>query len=83
MQYSTKVGTKLVKKEKESGKLRMAGGSWTINLEELPELIDQIVYITPKHTYTINRADAFEYGFVRYFAGEKKLVVPLNHWSIK
>lgn len=80
MKYGTVEGSKLVKHEKESSKLRMGGGSWTINLDTLPEHVTDIEYVTDKATYRISRSEAFENGFVRILAGEKKLVVPLHFW---
>lgn len=74
-------GDKAVKKEKESGKLRMEGGAWSVNLDELPN-VSSIVYITEKHKYTIAYEDAFLHGFVRVFNGEEKLIVPEKYWAI-
>ena len=73
----------LIKKEKESAKLRMGGGSWTINLDKYDlSKYEEIQYITPKCTYRISRADAVEHGFTRYLGGENKLVVPVKHWRM-
>ena len=71
-----------LKKEKESGKLRMCGGSWTINLKEIDgRTIENIKYITEKNTYIINYYTAFSKGFIKTFNGEDKLVVPIQHWD--
>lgn len=70
------------KREDEKNKLRMAGGSWSINLDELPsEGVRLIEYITPLTNYVITREDAMKFGFVRMLGGEKKLVVPLSCWQ--
>lgn len=82
MKHATVKGTVLVKKEKESSKLRMGGGSWTINLDNLPELIDRFEYITEKAKYTIDREKAFEVGWTLVLQGEKKLVVPISNWDV-
>ena len=70
-----------VKYEKESGKLRLNGGAWTINVDEA-NLIDvnKIVYITEGFIYDIEKNDAIEHGYFRNFRGENKLVVPLTKW---
>lgn len=73
-----------IKKEKESGKLRMGGGSWTINLSTLPQDFDLIKYITEAHQYEIKRQDAFSKGWImRTKQNEEKLVVPIKFWSVK
>lgn len=71
------------KKEKESQRLRIGGGSWSINLDELyGKTIETVEYITEKKTYTIEFDKAMDKGFVRYLGGEKKLVVPIKYWSV-
>jgi hypothetical protein len=71
------------KKERESQKLRLFGGAWTINLQEIEgKEIEKIVYITNKESYSISYADAVDKGFVRVLGGESKLVVPIKYWSI-
>jgi len=71
------------KNEKESDKLKMSGGAWSINLSTfVPQDIDKFIFITHRNTYEINRTDAFDYGFVRVFQGESKLIVPLKKWNI-
>ena len=37
MKHFSVVGNTLIKREKESAKLRMAGGAWSINLDDMPE----------------------------------------------
>lgn len=71
------------KREDESNKLRLGGGSWTINLDDLPDEAQTIVYKTVSGTYVIGRADAFTHGFVRQLGGENKLVVPLKFWWVE
>lgn len=75
-------GTTYIKKEKESQKLRMGGGSWSINLEELPSGTRIIEYITPFCRYTISTEDAFMHGFTKFLGGERKLVVPIKCWTV-
>lgn len=69
------------KREDESQKLRMAGGAWSVNLDEMPIDTRLIEFITPEQTYVISREDAVKYGFIRMLGGEKKLVVPLHRWQ--
>ena len=72
----------LNKYEKESSKLRMSGGSWTINVDKFPLVnYHSIRYITRQYVYTISSEDALENGFYKTLGGENKLVVPLKHWS--
>lgn len=72
------------KNEKESGKLRIGGASWSINLEEIKGLpITSIEYHTSEADYKISYDDAHAKGFVRVFRGEPKLIVPLKAWNIK
>jgi len=77
----TIVGNEYIKRESEKDKLRMGGGSWTINLGWLRPGVDKITYITLKDTYSISLKDAMLHGFKREFKGENKLVVPLEYWS--
>ena len=71
----------LFKHEKESGKLRMSGGSWTINVEKFPlAKYHTIRYITRQYVYDIDTEDALANGFFKNLGGEKKLVVPIKHW---
>lgn len=69
------------KPEDEDQKLRMAGGSWSINLDDLPADASIIQFITELETYTITRHKAFKTGFVRVMQGEHKLIVPLKNWD--
>lgn len=69
------------KREKEDQLLRLGGGSWSINLKELPEEAILIEYITDKDRYVINRYDAFKHGFRKTLGGEEKLVVPIKLWT--
>ena len=70
------------KKEHERTKLRMAGGSWSINMAEINDKIKNIIYKTNKNTYSITLDKAKEFGFYRTFQDELKLVVPEKHWNI-
>ena len=76
----------LVKRETGDG-LKMGGGSWSINLDEIGSLkgaadIETIQYNLPSgDRYVIDYAKAQEKGFMRILGGEKKLVVPKNHWT--
>ena len=73
-----------IKKESEKDKLRMSGGAWTINLDEINnQSIQNIVYFTEKNIYRITYKKAFDKGFVKQLAGELKLIVPLKHWRIE
>ena len=73
---------KMVKTEKESSKLRIGGGSWTINLDKVNlDEFDEIEYLTHKSSYTISKTEALSNGFYRTFQGERKLVVPLKYWK--
>ena len=69
------------KHEKESGKLRMGGGSWTINLKEIDDSILTVRYKTEKAIYQIQLSAAEKKGFVKQFKGEPKLVVPIQYWK--
>jgi hypothetical protein len=79
-----KVDNKLIKNEKEKAKLRMGGGSWSINLDKVSlKEVDTIEYNTELHTYTISTKDAIDKGFIRFLGGEKKLVIPIEFWEVK
>ena len=70
------------KKEKESGKLRMGGGSWTIPIQVFDKKgIHTIKYLTGRYRYTIDKLEAWQNGFDRNFRGEEKVVVPLKYWK--
>ena len=68
------------KYEDEANKLRLGGGSWSINLEELPSGTKLIEYITQSTTYVISREEANQHGFTKVLGGETKLVVPISQW---
>jgi|688.fasta_scaffold2308432_1 predicted nucleic acid-binding Zn-ribbon protein len=73
----------LTKTEKNDSLLRMAGGSWTINLERVNlQHYDEIVYTTEDRRYVITTAEAIEKGFEMILGGERKLVVSLKHWHV-
>ncbi len=77
-------GDTFVKYEKESGKLRMSGGSWTINLDKIKlESVKYIRYITERFVYQISSTYATDKGYIRNFQGENKLVVPISNWKVK
>ncbi len=69
------------KHEDEQQQLRLGGGSWSINLEELPADAKLIEYITPSASYVVSREDALKHGFVKILGGEKKLCVPVKIWQ--
>ena len=72
------------KLEKETGKLKMGGGAWTINLDEIANAdIKVFCFVTGKARYTIDYDTAHSKGFVRTFAGENKLVVPIKFWKVE
>ena len=72
----------LTKYERESGKLRLSGGSWSINVDNFAlDKLSKIVYITERYRYEIQKDDALSGGFFRKFRGENKLVVPISKWE--
>ena len=72
----------LRKYEKESSRLRIGGGSWTIRREWISDPdIEIIEYETTKAVYFISRVEAIAKGFKRTFKGEDKLVVPIKFWT--
>lgn len=72
------------KKEKERDRLRMGGGSWSINLAEVDlNKVTTIVFCTEKAHYTISAIDAKLHGFERILGDEPKLVVPVQYWKEK
>lgn len=84
MRHAVVEGNVLVKYEREKDKLRIGGGSWTINLSELAgNEFDMCRYITESKIYTITRLHANMSGFVRVFKGEQKLVVPIKYWDVQ
>ena len=84
MSYGKIVGNTYIKKEDEKQKLRMGGGSWSINLAEISEIVTEIVYITSESKYRIDKEIAFARGFELPMPTkgviEKKLIVPIKHW---
>ena len=76
-----------IKHEDEEQIMRMAGGSWSIKLDELSADVKQILYITEKGKYRIDRDIAISRGFERAFKTkdglENKLVVPIKHWKFE
>ena len=71
-----------IKKETEKGMLRMSGGSWSINLDDIANQdIDNIVYFTERCIYRISYNRAHEKGCIKEMAGEKKLIVPIKFWK--
>ncbi len=83
MKHGQLKGTTWVKHEDEKDILRMGGGSWTINLDELPKSVTDLEYWTGSDLYMISLADAHAHGFIRIMAGERKLVVPLKRWTLR
>ncbi len=81
MKHATIKDDVLIKREKEQDKLRIGGGSWSINLDQLPVSVKSFEYVTSKYTYKIAIEDAYDHGFIRILGGEKKLIVPIKHWS--
>ena len=74
----------LTKYERESGKLRLSGGSWSINVDDFAlDKLSKIVYITERYRYEIEKDDAVSVGYFRQFKGENKLVVPISKWTKK
>ena len=72
----------LTKYEKESSKLRMGGGSWTINLDKVSlDFLTKVVYITNRYKYSIHTVDALNKGWIKILGGENKLIIPLRHWK--
>lgn len=71
-----------IKHEDEKNKLRMGGGSWTINLKEVDlSTTPKIGFVTNKGVYRISAEKAIENGFERTLGGERKLVVPIEYWD--
>jgi|TARA_R100000049_G_C1890273_1_gene43583 hypothetical protein len=70
------------KREKESMKMRMGGGSWSINLRELQgHDINKIRYKTESNTYIIDYDIAKCSGWIVNLKGEDKLIVPEKLWK--
>jgi hypothetical protein len=71
-----------IKRENEKNILRMNGGSWTINIDEIDgKNITMVKYITDRYSYWISIEKAISVGFERILGGERKLVVPLVYWQ--
>ena len=87
MSYGKIIGKSYVKKEDEKQKLRMGGGSGRVNLDEIGESVENIIYVTGKGKYTIDRDVAIAKGFIRNMSTkgviENKLIVPIKHWDFK
>ena len=71
------------KYENEDKKLRMGGGSWSINMGEVPATVDLVVYTTDLATYSIKMTEARKHGFIKSFQDEVKLIVPLEYWEVE
>ena len=76
-------GNVYAKTESEKDKLRIGGGSWSINLDTLPKGTQHIKYDTEEATYELSMQDALIKGFTRVLGGENKLIVPLKYWIRK
>ena len=85
MSYGKVVGNAYIKNEDEKQMLRMGGGSWSIKLDEVGDLVKEIIYITKKAKYRIDRETAIAKGFIRNMSTngvmESKLIVPIKHWN--
>ena len=72
------------KNEDEQHKLRMCGGSWTINLNELTgEHVLNFEYRTNRAVYRVDFETVRKHGFKRELGGEPKMVVPVSVWNVK
>lgn len=72
------------KQEKEKDRLRMAGGSWSINYDDVDfDKVTTIVFCTEKAHYVISANKALLTGFERTLGGERKLVVPVKCWELQ
>ena len=72
------------KQENEKDRLRMGGGSWSINYDDVDfDIVETIVFCTDKGHYIISATKALLQGFDRILGGERKLVVPVKHWKFK
>tara|TARA_R100000789_G_C2984153_1_gene144317 strand:+ start:95 stop:358 length:264 start_codon:yes stop_codon:yes gene_type:complete len=79
--YGKIVGKTYLKREHERTKLKLAGGSWSLNMDELTDNVEDIVFTTSKGKYKITYKKAKEKGFYRVFQGETKLIVPQKEWE--
>lgn len=73
-------GDSYYKYENEKGKLRMFGGSWSINLAFVSADVKQFIFETDKAVYVIDKDTAFKSGIRRVLGGEEKLVIPIRLW---
>ena len=81
--YGKIIDKTYVKKEKESGKLRMGGGSWSIPVRVLSR-VNEVVYTTETAEYTISVDKALNNGYeIATKQGEQKLVVPVKQWEFR
>ena len=87
MSYGKVVDGVYIKSEDEKQILRMGGGSWSIKLDEINGLVKEIIYITNKAKYKIDKETAIAKGFIRNMSTkgiiESKLIVPIRHWEKK
>tara|TARA_Y100000593_G_C4294172_1_gene329779 strand:+ start:609 stop:887 length:279 start_codon:yes stop_codon:yes gene_type:complete len=87
MSYGKIIGSTYYKNEDEKQRLRMGGGSWSIKIEELLDVVKDIVYTTEKGIYRINKDYAISRGFIRVMGKdgkvENKLIVPIKHWEFE
>ena len=85
MSYGKVVDGVYIKSEDEKQILRMGGGSWSIKLDEINGLVKEIIYITNKARYKIDKETAIAKGFIRNMSTkgiiESKLIVPIRHWN--
>ena len=65
--YGIVKGDTYYKREHERTKLKMSGGAWTINMEEVNDKVKNIVYKTDKGIYKIEYDKAVKKGFYRIF----------------
>lgn len=72
------------KQEKEKDRLRMGGGSWSINYDDVDfDTVEKIVLCAEKNHYIISTTKALLMGFDRTLGGERKLVVPIKYWDVR
>lgn len=84
MAHGKTINSVYYKMEREKDRLRMGGGSWSINLPELDMTkVDTIVFTSEKARYTISTTDALAHGFQRTLGLENKLVVPVKNWKVE
>lgn len=72
------------KQEKEKDRLRMGGGSWSINYDDVDfSKVETIVLCAEVNHYIISTEEALAHGFERTLGGERKLVVPIKYWKVQ